>query len=324
MKFWDKRGLWAWLLWPFSLLFWGISCLRRQLFRFNICRSYKAKLPVIIVGNISVGGNGKTPFSIWLVQQLSQLGYKVAIISRGYGAKSKQFPVLVNAKSDPYLCGDEPVLLAKRTGVPVCISPNRQQSIELLTAEFELDLIISDDGLQHYKLQRDIEIVIMDSQKGLGNGFLLPAGPLRELPTRLKQVDFIIANGKPNQFSQYVMQLEANYAVNLLSGEQRPLDQFTQVSAIAGIGNPQRFFTMLQQLGISVIEQQSFMDHHQFKAIDFAKFCQNRPLFMTEKDAVKCQSFAQANWWYVPVESKIIGDQQRLLNKIRDKIKDYQ
>lgn len=324
MKFWEKRGLWAWLLSPFALLFWGISRLRRLLFRLKICRAYHAPLPIIIVGNISVGGNGKTPFTLWLVQQLQQLGYKVAIISRGYGAKSKTFPLLVEPHSDPYVCGDEPVLLAKRAGVPVCISPNRQQSIELLTAKFNLDLIISDDGLQHYPLHRDMEIVVMDSQKGLGNGFLLPAGPLRELPARLKQVDMVIAHGKPSPLSQYVMQLKAQYAINLVSGEQRPLTQFKQVNAIAAIGKPQRFFAMLQQLGLELIEQRAFMDHYQFNPQDLKKFCQNRPLFMTEKDAVKCQHFAQANWWYVPVETLIIGDHQALLAKIVQKIKDYQ
>ncbi|MDG6894613.1 tetraacyldisaccharide 4'-kinase [Volucribacter amazonae] len=324
MKFWYSRSIFAWLFLPLAGLFWLVSVIRRQLFRYGCFRSYRAKLPIVVVGNLSVGGNGKTPLTIWLVQHLQQLGYQVGIISRGYGAKTKDFPALVQANSSPELVGDEPVLLAQRTGVPVCISPNRQQSIELLTQQFALDVIISDDGLQHYALQRDIEIVVMDSQLGVGNGFLLPAGPLRELPSRLQQVDFVVANGQANPYSQFVMQLKPQYAINLRTQEKCLLSEFKQVAAIAGIGNPQRFFTMLQQLGLDLIKQQAFSDHHHFQWTDLSEQDKHIPLLMTEKDAVKCQSFAQANWWYVPVETQLMGDTQGLLAKIEQKIKDYQ
>lgn len=324
MKFWYSRQLLAWLLLPFAGLFWLITVIRRQLFRYGFFSSYRAKLAVVIVGNLSVGGNGKTPLTIWLVKHLQQRGYRVGIISRGYGAKTKRFPALVEPHSSPDLFGDEPVLLAQRTGVPICISPNRQQSIELLTQQFALDVIISDDGLQHYALQRDIEIVVMDSQLGIGNGFLLPAGPLRELPSRLTQVDFVVANGQANVYSQFVMQLKPQYAINLLTQEKRLVTDFKQAFAIAGIGNPTRFFTMLQELGIELVGQQIFNDHHHFQLSDFIEQDKHIPLLMTEKDAVKCRAFAQGNWWYVPVETQLMGDTQKLLAKIEQKIKDYQ
>ncbi|PJG85867.1 tetraacyldisaccharide 4'-kinase [Conservatibacter flavescens] len=317
MKFWYKRIILSYILLPFSALFWLVSQVRRQLFAWGLLKSYKATLPVIVVGNLSVGGNGKTPFTLWLVQQLRARDMKVGIISRGYGAKSKTFPLLVTAQSDPKLAGDEPVLLAHRTGVPVCISPNRQHSIELLQRHYDLDIIISDDGLQHYKLQRDIEIVVMDAVFGLGNGFLLPAGPLRELPSRLREVDFVVTNGALTNEADVFMRLVPLYAVNLLTQEQKTFDEFEQINAIAGIGNPTRFFNMLrQELGLALIVTQAFQDHQEYTAGDFKKFSQNRPLFMTEKDAVKCRGFAQENWWYVPVQTEIVGDTAKLFTLI--------
>ena len=184
MPFWYSNSKLAWLLLPFSLLFWLISQIRLALFSLNILSSYKSPKPVIIVGNLSVGGNGKTPVVVWLVEELQKQGLRIGVISRGYGSQSKTYPLLVTPETDPVQGGDEPVLIAKRTGVPVVISPNRQQAIELLLKTQDCDLIISDDGLQHYKLQRDIEIVVMDAERALGNGFVLPAGPLRELPSR--------------------------------------------------------------------------------------------------------------------------------------------
>ena len=179
----------------FSLLFWLISQLRHALFCLGIKSSYRAPKPVIIVGNLSVGGNGKTPVVVWLVEELKKRGLRVGVISRGYGGKSKTYPLFVTENTRPIEGGDEPVLIAKRTNAPVVISPNRQQAIELLLSQAECDIIVSDDGLQHYKLQRDLEIVVMDAERALGNGFVLPAGPLRELPSRLKSVDFVITNG---------------------------------------------------------------------------------------------------------------------------------
>ena len=314
MNFWYSTALSARLLalalLPLSALFWLISQLRRGLFRLGIKTRYRAPVPVVVVGNLSVGGNGKTPVTIWLVQQLQKSGVKVGVISRGYGSQAKQFPLLINGQTDPILGGDEPVLIAKRTGVPVCISPNRQQAIEALLAQQPLDLIISDDGLQHYKLQRDFEIVVIDGERRFGNGFVLPSGPLRELPSRLRTVDLIIANGQMTPESQALMKLQPQFAVNLQTGEQRLLTDFAAqpINAIAGIGNPARFFAMLENLGFSLKQTRALQDHQKFSADLLADLPQDQPLFMTEKDAVKCAPFAQPNWWYVPVQAQIDGE----------------
>ncbi|VTU07606.1 tetraacyldisaccharide 4'-kinase [Actinobacillus porcinus] len=317
MKFWYSNSIIAYFLLPFSCLFWLISRVRYALFKLGILKSYRAPVPVVIVGNLSVGGNGKTPVVVWLVQQLQARGLKCGVISRGYGSQSKVYPLLVSAETDPIQGGDEPVLIAKRTGVPVCISANRQDAIELLLKQQHCDVIISDDGLQHYKLQRDIEIVVMDAKRALGNGFVLPAGPLRETAARLASVDLVITNGGENQYTDAVMTLVPNYAINLVSHKKCLLKDFKQASALAGIGNPQRFFDMLQGLGIQLTQAQAFQDHQQFSAQQLSQFNDNEPLLMTEKDAVKCGQFAQQNWWYVPVDADISGQKATaLLDKI--------
>ncbi|OOF70366.1 tetraacyldisaccharide 4'-kinase [Rodentibacter caecimuris] len=317
MKFWYSASIISYLLLPFSLLFRLIVHIRRCLFQHHIITAYHAPKPVIIVGNLSVGGNGKTPVVIWLVQQLRQRGMTVGIISRGYGSQSSVYPLLVSEKTDPIQGGDEPVLIAKRTGTPVCISPNRKQAIEYLLEHYPCDIIVSDDGLQHYRLQRDIEIVVIDAKRQFGNGFLLPAGPLREPINRLQNVDLIIANGEELPYANSEMHLRPHYAVNLLNGEKRLLNKFNQGIAIAGIGNPARFFSMLKNAAIDLLETQSFQDHQQFNIKLFEKLPKNQPLFMTEKDAVKCQTFARENWWYVPVEAQIQG---RGLNEFWQKV----
>ena len=332
MSFWYTRSKIAWLLLPFSLLFWLISALRRALFCSGLLPSYRAPRPVIIVGNLSVGGNGKTPVVIWLVERLQQQGLRVGVISRGYGSKAASYPLFVKAETDPFQGGDEPVLIAGRTGVPVVISPNRQDAIELLLKHQDCDVIVSDDGLQHYKLQRDLEIVVMDAERAFGNGFVLPAGPLRECPKRLKKVDLIITNGGQTQYSDAVMKLIPGEAINLVTQETRSLSQFPAISAIAGIGNPQRFFGMLEKLGMRLEQVRAFQDHQYFEPMSLEKLSQNRPLFMTEKDAVKCRSFAKENWWYVPVAAEISETEIRggklphffakieaLVNKYREK-----
>ncbi|HDR0632540.1 tetraacyldisaccharide 4'-kinase [Pasteurella multocida] len=312
MQFWYSRTWITWLMLPLSFLFWLISTCRQFLFRKGIFASYRAPVPVIVVGNLSVGGNGKTPVVIWLVKQLQQKGLKVGVISRGYGSQSSVYPLLVTPDTDPIQGGDEPVLIAKRTQVPVCISANRQHAIELLLQhQPDCDLIISDDGLQHYRLQRDFEIVVLDVQRGFGNGFLLPAGPLRELPSRLNTVDLIICHGQASKYSDVQMTLVPHHAINLVTGESRLLSDFHRVSAIAGIGHPQRFFSMLENLSMQLIQTKAFQDHQTFEAAQFVDFDQTQPLLMTEKDAVKCRSFAQKNWWYVPVEAEIKGEKVR-------------
>ena len=305
MKLWQKTSIITWLLAPFSLLFWFISQIRIALYHKKILKSYRSPVPVLVIGNISVGGNGKTPLVIWLVEQLQKRGVKVGVISRGYGGENKIYPQLVTPESDPKLMGDEPVLIAQRTHAPVAISPNRQQSIELLLSQFELDLIVTDDGLQHYALERDMEWVVVDGERRFGNGFVLPAGGLRELPSRLKQVQAVICNGKNANAGEHAMHLEPDFVINLKTGEKRKLSEFTQsVYALAGIGYPPRFFNMLKELGIPLAETFSFADHQAFTAeMIVPKLSQNLPLLMTEKDAVKCKAFTQENWWYVPVSA---------------------
>ncbi|WP_040976144.1 tetraacyldisaccharide 4'-kinase [Necropsobacter massiliensis] len=311
MNFWYASGglalLLKWLLAPFSALFWLISQLRRSLLQRGILPTYRAPVPVVIVGNLSVGGNGKTPVVIWLVQQLQRQGLNVGVISRGYGSRSPLYPRLVTANDDPVQAGDEPLLIAQRTGVPVCIAPDRKQAVELLLRHADCDLIVSDDGLQRYQLQRDFEIVVIDAERGLGNGFVLPAGPLRESARRLASVDLIIANGAPHPYAQAVMRLVPKYAVNLFNGKSRALSELRgeAINAIAGIGNPARFFSMLQKFGFELAECCAFQDHQRFEPAQFEKFDKKRLLLMTEKDAVKCRAFAQENWWYVPVEAEI-------------------
>ncbi|WP_386686468.1 tetraacyldisaccharide 4'-kinase [Lonepinella sp. MS14437] len=322
MNFWYSNTKIAYLLLPLSWLFGLISGFRRFLFKSKILKSYRSPVPVIIVGNLSVGGNGKTPVTIWLVEQLQQRGINCGVISRGYGSQSDYYPRLVSVNDDPIQSGDEPLLIVKRTGVPVCISANRQQAIELLLKQHQCDLIISDDGLQHYKLQRDIEIVVMDAERALGNGFLLPAGPLREKESRLNSVDFIISNGAENAYADAVMKLVPHYAINLVTTEKRLLGEIKQAQAIAGIGNPQRFFTMLQGLNIQLTKTQAFADHQMYNAELFSQFDNNQPLLMTEKDAVKCGAFAQQNWWYVPVEAEMtaVAKSPQKITALLDKI----
>lgn len=307
MKLWQSFNLLTVLLSPLSLLFWLISQLRKRLYSSKILQSYRSPVPVLVVGNISVGGNGKTPVVVWLVEQLQQRGLKVGVISRGYGGENKIFPQLVTPESSPQQMGDEPVLIAQRTLVPVAISPNRKQSIELLLSQFELDLIIADDGLQHYALQRDLEWVVVDGERRFGNGFVLPAGGLRELPNRLESVQAIICNGGTAQSGEHLMQLAPEFAINLRTNEKVRLSEFVGKNcvAIAGIGHPPRFFTMLENLGISLSQSHAFADHQAFSAEQLAHLAEpNIPLLMTEKDAVKCRHFAQENWWFVPVSAK--------------------
>ncbi len=313
MKFWYQHSAYAklkaCLLSPLAWLFAMITWLRRTLYQHQILKSYRPSVPVIIVGNLSVGGNGKTPVTLWLTQFLQKQGFKVGIISRGYGSHSAYYPRLVKINDVASEVGDEPLLLAKRSTVPVCIGANRRQAIELLQCQHDIDFIISDDGLQHYKLQRDFEIVVIEAERGLGNGKLLPAGPLRETAKRLVSVDLVISNGGITAYSDNVMQLVPEIAINLVTGEKCSLQKFAEKScnAVAGIGNPQRFFKMLTKLGIPLQQSVAFADHQMFTPDNFHSFPSTSPLLMTEKDAVKCQLFAQSNWWFVPVNAQISG-----------------
>ncbi len=294
----------VWLL-PLSWLFSLLVMLRRLAYKAGMLRSYRVAAAVIVVGNISVGGTGKTPLVTALVKTLQQAGYRPGIITRGYGGQAQQWPQQVHSDSDPVLVGDEPVLLAQRCDCPIVAAPDRVLAARELLEHSNCNILISDDGLQHYRLQRDIEIVVVDGVRRFGNGHCLPAGPLREPVSRLKQVDFVVANGLAAE-GEVVMQLLPGMLRSLLHGAKTAsLSDLhgEQVHAVAGIGNPSRFFDLLKQHGLIVIEH-PFPDHYGFVATDLA-FGDELPVLMTEKDAVKCRQFADDGMWYLPVEAQL-------------------
>lgn len=303
-RIWYNRTWPRYVLMPLMWLYLGIIRLRRHAYQKGWKTSHRYPVPVIIVGNITVGGSGKTPLVIWLVDFLRKAGYKPAIISRGYRGKASSWPQQVRADSDPVVVGDEAVLLARRCHCPIAVGPDRSASVAALLQHSNCNIIISDDGLQHYALERDIEIAVVDAVRRYGNGCLLPSGPLREPITRLEEVDFIVSNGIAGR-GEYAMNLRLNLACNLITGEARDLKTFMDktVHAIAGIGNPKRFFSALCQQGIK-LKEHPFADHYNFKARDL-EFDSSTPVFMTEKDAVKCVRFAHDHYWYVPVEAEL-------------------
>lgn len=322
------------LLLPLSALFYLLSKIRRLAFSLGLFKSHKVDVPVIIVGNIGVGGNGKTPVVVHLVEQMKALGYKPGVISRGYGGKADTYPYLLDDTSTSFEAGDEPVLIYQRCHVPVVVGSDRVASAEQLIA-LGCDIVISDDGLQHYRLQRDIELIIVDAKRLYGNGLLLPAGPLREGIRRLQQADLVIYNGldAPKVDSAHIqinaksllMTLAGNELIHIKSGDKISLTEFLQkwqsVNAIAGIGDPQRFFDTLNTLGFNITQQQGFIDHKSFSFDDFNQFKTDIPLLMTEKDAVKCQAFAQDNWWYLPVSAEFSEqDKQALTQCLKHKL----
>ncbi|MFJ3466304.1 tetraacyldisaccharide 4'-kinase [Pseudomonas sp. NPDC090201] len=266
---------------------------------------YKAPVPVIVVGNITVGGTGKTPLILWMIDYCRRRGLRVGVVSRGYGARPPSLPWRVLAQHSADQVGDEPLLIVKRTGVPLMIDPDRAQAVRGLLAQEPLDLILTDDGLQHYRLARDLELVLIDAARGLGNRRCLPAGPLREPVERLQSVDTLLYNGaSEDRDDGYAFKLQPSALVNLLTGERQPVDYFPAgqaLHAVAGIGNPQRFFNTLEGLHWRPVPH-AFADHAVFSPQALA-FTPDLPLVMTEKDAVKCSSFAAANWWYLAVEA---------------------
>lgn len=315
------------LLLPLTGIFYLVSIVRRFFFRLGLFKSYKIDVPVIVVGNISVGGNGKTPVVIHLVELVKILGFKPGVISRGYGGKADIYPYLLNENSTTQQAGDEPILLYQRCGIPVVVGADRVANAQKLIDQ-GCDIVISDDGLQHYRLQRDIELIIVDAKRLFGNGLLLPSGPLREGFWRLKKADLVIYNGEgfpPSSNTTHqslLMTLVGNELINIKSGEKRSLADFFQqgrsVNAIAGIGEPQRFFDTLQSLGFDLVRHQGFIDHKDFTLNDFTQFKTDLPLLMTEKDAVKCHEFVQKNWWYLPVSAQFsTQDEQALLQCIK-------
>ncbi|KXI28983.1 tetraacyldisaccharide 4'-kinase [Paraglaciecola hydrolytica] len=299
------------LLLPLSLLFMLLASGRRQAFKLGFKKSNKVNAFVIIVGNISVGGNGKTPLVVYLAQLLTEQGYKPGVLTRGYGGKSVDYPVLVDENSQAAVVGDEPLLMRQHIFCPIVIDPIRSQGAAYLVKQCHCDVIICDDGLQHYALQRDIEIVVMDGQRRLGNHLLLPAGPLREGKWRLNTVDFIVTNGEHVENGEYAMGLQPGNLINVKNPNRHCgiCDITEPVTALAGIGNPQRFFSLLATYQLNIKQQLSFVDHHAFKASDLP----TGTVLMTEKDAVKCRDFAHDDCWYLPVKATLAETFNRAL-----------
>lgn len=320
---WYRWSIWQVVLLPLSLLFWLISSARRALYRAGWIRCEKLPLPVIVVGNISVGGTGKTPLVIALVDLLQASGFKPGVISRGYHGKGT-LPRPVTAESEPREVGDEPVLLARKTGCPVWVGRRRVEAGQALIANHpEVNVIVCDDGLQHYRLARDVEIAVIDAVRWFGNGQLLPAGPLREPVRRMRSADVVVINGwlpgAPLQRREFTMQLTGNLLYNLRNPELEVQPEFftgRTVHAVAGIGDPQRFFKHLKKLGVHCVEH-PFPDHHAFTPQDFP-WPESEMIVMTEKDAVKCVDFLGDQAWVLPVQAQLDpGVGRTVLEKLR-------
>ena len=309
-KAWYKKSSWLWILWPLSLITKKISEKRLKKFLSGKTKPWKPDIPVIVVGNIVAGGTGKTPFVIWLAKKLTNLGYKPGVISRGYGGKAKKYPLVLDESTKVKMSGDEPRLIFHNAKVPVYVSPNRVQAAKRMVEDTECDVIISDDGLQHYALGRDVEIVIFDGSRGVGNKLCLPAGPLREPIERIDSVDFIVSSHttllEQGIKENVIMKFKATEWERLSDKKRVSLDSWPLgriVHGVAGIGNPSKFFMTLKELGFDVIEH-SFPDHYQFMEEDLT-FSYQLPIVMTEKDAARCRKIINKNIWVLKIEANL-------------------
>lgn len=308
-RMWYGQGRFYRVLLPFSGVYWLVITVRRMFYELGVLGSRRSVAPVIVVGNITTGGTGKTPVTIWLAHELQARGFSPGIVSRGYGGSKASTSMRVDAASDPAVVGDEPVLLARRSGCPVVVDADRYHAAEMLVAD-GADVVIADDGLQHYRLERTYEICVIDGARGLGNRQLLPAGPLRETIARLNEVDQVLINGPLQESGDALsvveqnaipFRLQASEASRLNGSASRPLEGFrgTTVHAVAAIGNPQRFFDLLREHGMQVIEH-AFPDHAAVSRRQLS-FGDNFEILMTEKDAVKIAAGAPDRVWAVPV-----------------------
>ena len=338
LKAWYQGSAWIRLLAPLGWLTAWVAERRYRRYLAGDSVQYKPEKPVVVVGNITVGGTGKTPFVAALIRLLQARGLKPGIISRGYGSQSGDYPQLVSSSDDVAESGDEPLMLAQMTGVPVVVDPDRPRGLAWLLDNHDCDVVISDDGLQHYPLHRDLEIVVLDGERRLGNGYCLPAGPLRESATRLQYVDWCVMNGDVSGWEGVAVQkmtLEPGELVSLASAPGKTpttvstkvlQEKHRAVHAVAGIGNPGRFFSTLKSLGWHVIAH-PFPDHHDYQVSD-VDFNDDLPVVMTQKDAVKCQGFtvsgAAEKLWYLPVEARLDSDftttlTDQIVNLVRKK-----
>lgn len=310
-RVWYGRSPLYWLLLPLTWLYSAAIATRSFLYAKRIFQAYRVAAPVIVIGNISVGGTGKTPLTIWLARALRERGLRPAIISRGYRGNVGSIPVQATADGDPAVVGDEAILLAAHSGCPVVVHPERVAAANK-ALELGADIILADDGLQHYRLQRDLEIAVIDGSRGFGNGKLLPAGPLREPITRLETVDKVLVHRHENETAEVlrrasdrrplVFSLRVTRVTRLDNSESRRIGEFagSTVHAVAGIGNPERFFRMLESHGIAV-QRHALRDHANIGPDDIA-FDDDLDVLMTEKDAVKCRWPDSGNCWYVSVD----------------------
>jgi len=314
-----SKSLVSLFLLPLSVIYFLISFARKYLYRFNLLKSFKIQVPVIVIGNITSGGTGKTPLVIHLANELKKNGYHPGIISRGYGPKRNGVSE-VNQKSNVENIGDEPILIHKHTHLPVFISKDRVLAAKALIKKYKkIDVILSDDGMQHYRLKRDMEILVIDGTRRFGNGYLLPAGPLRESRRKVKAVDAIVCNEKKVIDGSYLMKYKSYFLINLKTKQKIPLNKvhLNNLHAIAGIGNPDRFFNYLKALGL-IFDSTSYKDHYPFTKKDF-KTMNDKNIIMTEKDAVKCEKFARDNFWYLPVVAEIDSKfTDFILNKMKN------
>ncbi len=303
-KFWYRKSLLHWLFLPLHLLLTSFVLLKRFLGKATAYKKAVIGEPfVIVVGNITAGGTGKTPFICWLVEQFQARHLSVGIVSRGYGGKSECYPLQVTSKVNASECGDEPKMLSDKLSVPVVVAPNRQSAVNHLKAQFQPDVVISDDGLQHYAMRRDFEICLIDGYRFLGNALLMPFGPLRETRSRLNSVDWIVQNSGKQAFEHY-FSIKPAFLVNLKTHERIDIKSqsvpFKVCHTVCGLGNPTKFKKTLEELDLS-FDLKTFSDHHSFSEKDF-NFDSEHAVVMTEKDAVKCFEFAKENWWYISIQ----------------------
>ena len=311
-RHWNRIDALTLLLLPLSICYGLIISIRALLYKLGVFRVRHWNVPILVVGNLTVGGSGKTPLVIELARGLRARGWRPGVVSRGYGGISKG-PTTVTAATDPFLVGDEPVLIAREAQVPVVVARKRAKAVDRLLQETEVNLVIADDGLQHLALGRVVEIAVIDGVTGPGNGLLLPAGPLREPLRRLERVDIRVRRGGQPEEGEYPMSINPSLARNLVSGQEVELVEFSGVPlvAVAGIHQPERFFSTLRNLGLE-IQEKGFSDHHAFQASDIPQ-APERPVLMTAKDAVKCEPFAQENWWAV---KQVVTIPQELLSNL--------
>ncbi len=315
---WYNKSIWLYLLYPFSLLFSYLTTRRRRKFLKDKSESYKSNTPIIVVGNLTIGGTGKTPLVKYIATELIKRGYKPGIVSRGYGGKFKE-TLKVDENTSVKETGDEAQILSK-LNIPFYIDKNRVRAVEKINKNHDCDVIISDDGLQHYKMKRDIEIAVIDGKRRFGNKLTFPAGPLRESIKRLDSVDFVVNNSGPTEEKEFLMNVSPSEFVHLKSGKSYKVEEWpmhNQVHAVAGLGNPGRFFDLLGKLGFDIIRH-PFPDHHNFVSSDIF-YLDHLPIIMTEKDASKCKDFDNNKIWYLKIDADV---NNKFIDQLQNKLEE--